>query len=309
MAALDADLLRSPSDPGGLRELPDVTVQSISTYIDDLVVALAKRMETARQELGRSTHAQLSAAVSLLLEGAPITRSRAESQLGHPLTGPQLAAIVWTRSTEDSAHLERAADVLTRAGNVTQRLTVVASMSALWIWLPTRDIARAEVDRELSKFLAIHVAVGRPGLDLDGFRRRHLEALTAQRFLDRLASPQQVAGYEDVQLAALMTADTRQAEDFIRETLGDFAHADAEAIDTVCTWIALKCSSVKAAEKLPSHLNTVIRKVAPPTSCGHCADPRIRRHRTHAANRVSAQVRPAAQWFYLVVAFGASDRC
>lgn len=250
------------SDPSDLRELLDVTLQSISTYMDDLVAVFAERIEFAREELSRSTHAQRSETVSLLLEGAPITRARAESQLGYPLTGPQLAAIVWTPSGEDSGRLERAADVLTRASDATRRLTVVASTSTLWIWLPTRDINMAEVARQLAKNPTIHVALGRPGVDLDGFRRSHLEALTTQRFLTRLTSPHQVGRYGDVQLAALMTADTQQADDFIRDTLGDFAHADAETIDTVFTWIALKCSSVKAAERLHTHRNTVVRRVS-----------------------------------------------
>src|SRR5262249_43627658 len=89
-----------------------------------------------------------------------------------------------------------------------------------------------------------------------------LEALTTQRFLARLTSPHPVARYQDVQLAALMTADIEQAADFIRDTLGDFARADTETVDTVFTWIALKCSSVKAAERLHTHRNTVIRRVA-----------------------------------------------
>jgi DNA-binding PucR family transcriptional regulator len=250
------------SDPSDLRELLDVTLQSISTYMDDLVAVFAERIEFAREELSRSTHAQRSETVSLLLEGAPITRARAESQLGYPLTGPQLAAIVWTRSGEDSGHLERAADVLTRGSDATRRLTVVASTSTLWIWLPARDINVAEVARQLAKNPTIHVALGRPGVDVGGFRRSHLEALTTQRFLTRLTSPHQVGSYGDVQLAALMTADIQQAGDFIRDTLGDFAHADAETIDTVFTWIALKCSSVKAAEMLHTHRNTVVRRVS-----------------------------------------------
>lgn len=109
------------SDPSDLRELLDVTLQSISTYMDDLVAVFAERIEFAREELSRSTHAQRSETVSLLLEGAPITRARAESQLGYPLTGPQLAAIVWTPSGEDSGRLERAADVLTRASDATRQ--------------------------------------------------------------------------------------------------------------------------------------------------------------------------------------------
>jgi DNA-binding PucR family transcriptional regulator len=250
------------NDTDDLRALLDVTVQSITTYIGDLAAAFAERMETAREELSRSTHAQRSETVSLLLEGAPITRKRAESQLGYPLTGPQLAAVVWTRSAEGSVDVERTAEVLMRAGGATQRLTIVASTSALWIWLPARDINVAELARQLTRTPQIHIALGRPGFDLDGFRRSHLEALTTQRFLTRLTSPHQVASYEDVQLAALMTADPQRADDFIRDTLGDFAHADAETLETVFTWIAMKCSSVKTAERLHTHRNTVIRRVA-----------------------------------------------
>jgi len=251
------------SDPGQLRELLDLTLQSISTYLGDLAAVFSEQMAIAREELNRGTHAQRSETVALLLEGAPITRARAEAQLGYPLTGPQLAAIVWSHSGEDSGHLDTAVDVLSRAGDVARRLTVVASTSALWIWLPTRGIDVTEARRRLANNPTIHVALGRPGFDLEGFRRSHLEALTTQRFLTRLTSPpHQVARYEDVQLAALMAVDTQRAGDFVRDTLGDFVHADAETITTVCTWIALRCSSVKTAERLHTHRNTVVRRVA-----------------------------------------------
>jgi DNA-binding PucR family transcriptional regulator len=181
------------SDHNDLRELLDVTLHSISTYIDDLVAVFAQQMEIAREELSRSTHAQRRETVSLLLESAPIARVRAESQLGYPLTGPQLAAIVWARSEQGSSELEQTADVLTRASDAARRLTVVASTSTLWTWFPTADIDVTTVARQLAENPGIHVALGRPGLDLDGFRRSHFEALTTQRFLNRLASSHQVA--------------------------------------------------------------------------------------------------------------------
>jgi DNA-binding PucR family transcriptional regulator len=59
-----------------------------------------------------------------------------------------------------------------------------------------------------------------------------------------------------------MTADSQQADEFIRDTLGDFTTADAETIDTMFTWITLRCNTVKAAERLHSHRNTVIRRIA-----------------------------------------------
>ena len=85
-------------DPAQLRELLDVSALSIATFIDDTVAAVSERMRAERDELTRGAHAERRATVTLLLEGAPISRARAEAQLGYGLTGPHTAAIVWSRS-------------------------------------------------------------------------------------------------------------------------------------------------------------------------------------------------------------------
>jgi DNA-binding PucR family transcriptional regulator len=182
-------------DPAELRELLDVSALSITTFIEDTVTAVSGRMAAERAELTRGAHAERRAAVSLLLEGAPLGRARAEAQLGYGLTGPHTAVIVWGGPGAGlPEQLEAAAEAAMRAGGAARRLTVVAGASALWVWLPVgRAPEPGAVTAGLSAAPDVRVAIGRPGTDVDGFRRSHLDAATTQQMLARLTSPQQVA--------------------------------------------------------------------------------------------------------------------
>src|ERR687894_855567 len=104
------------ADPAELRELLDVSALSIATFIEDTVAATSERMRTERDELTRGAHAERRAAVSLLLEGAPIGRARAEAQLGYGLAGPHTAAIVWSGAGGAPQQLGAAAEAVVRAG-------------------------------------------------------------------------------------------------------------------------------------------------------------------------------------------------
>ncbi|MFC4694176.1 MULTISPECIES: PucR family transcriptional regulator [Geodermatophilus] len=251
-------------DPAELRELLDVSALSITTFIDDTVAALSERMAAERAELTRGAHAERRATVTLLLEGAPIGRARAEAQLGYGLTGPHTAAVVWTGSGSAApGQLEAAAEAVMRAAGATRRLTVVASAAALWVWLPVGTAPRAaELAGPLAAHPDVRVAVGRPGRDVDGFRRSHLDAATAQRMLARLTSPQQVARYEDVQLVALLTTEPTQLEEFLAGTLGRLATADPDTREAVLTYVRELGNASRTAERLYTHRNTVLRRLA-----------------------------------------------
>jgi DNA-binding PucR family transcriptional regulator len=251
------------ADPGELRELLDVSALSIATFIEDTVAATSERMRAERDELTRGAHAERRAAVSLLLEGAPIGRAHAEAQLGYRLAGPHTAAIVWSGAGVASEQLEAAAEAVVRAGGAAHRLTVVASAAALWVWLPVATAPHAgQLADELAAHPDVRVAVGRPGRDVDGFRRSHLDAATTQRMVARLTSPQQVARYEDVQLVALLTAEPTQADEFLADTLGDLLHADADTQEAVLTYVRELGSTSRTAERLYTHRNTVLRRLA-----------------------------------------------
>ncbi|WP_245177344.1 PucR family transcriptional regulator [Geodermatophilus sp. DF01-2] len=251
------------SDPAELRELLDVSALSIATFIDDTVAAISERMRAERDELTRGAHAERRATVTLLLEGAPISRARAEAQLGYGLAGPHTAVVVWSGSGAASEQLEAAAEAVVRASGAAHRLTVLASAAAIWVWLPVATAPRAgQLAAQLAAHPDVRVAVGRPGADVDGFRRSHLDAATTQRMLARLTSPQQVARYEDVQLVALLTGEPTQAEEFLADTLGDLLHADADTQQAVLAYVRELGNTSRTARRLYTHRNTVLRRLA-----------------------------------------------
>lgn len=259
-------------NPAELRELLDLTSLSITTYIDDTIEAVALQVDAERDELTRGTHAERMAAVTLLLEGAPIPRARAESQLGYPLTDHHTAAVIWTEVPldshppapgEPSSQLDRAADAFMRASGVTRRLVIVPSASSLWVWLPTAQVA---ADRDIADALAdapsVRIAIGRPGSDLEGFRRSHLDAATTQRVVSRLAATSKVARFQDIQLAALLTTDLHKTEEFLNDVLGPLATADPEIRHTVSVFVREQFNTTRTAERLFAHRNTIIRRLA-----------------------------------------------
>ncbi|GGD30791.1 hypothetical protein GCM10007231_32850 [Nocardioides daphniae] len=247
-----------------LREFLALSSHSVSTYLDDTIEAVAMRVAAERDQLVRGTHAERLATVNLLLEGAPLPRAVAEQRLGHALTGPQTAAVIWCDEPLDSAEpLEQAADALVRAVGAARRLSVVISASSVWVWLPGDASGFTEEDlARVAPTTSARISLGRPGHDLAGFRRSHLDAVATQRLLMRLASPSRVAHYQEVQMAALLTHDLAAAEEFVHETLGDLATADEEVRRTVAAFVREQFNTSRTAERLFTHRNTVIRRLA-----------------------------------------------
>jgi len=250
------------SDPEELRELLDVSCRSISAFVDDTVAAISEQMSREREALTQGTHAERREVVSLLLDGAPIPRQRAERQLGYRLTGRHTAAIIWSEDPDaDLAALDRATERVAAAAGTDQRpLTVLAAATTRWVWMHGRpDPARLHADTIVP---AVRVAVGSTASGVDGFRRSHLDALTVQRMLARLSSPQQLATHEEVELVALLTADPERAEHFVKRTLGDLETAGQEVIEAVRVYLAAECNATHAAARLPTHRNTLLRRLA-----------------------------------------------
>ncbi len=93
-------------------------------------------------------------------------------------------------------------------------------------------------------------------------RRSRLAALTTQRMLARLRSPRRVAGFDDVQLGpSLISQDVEQADEFVKTTLGDLATASPELRHAVLTYIQAQCNTTRAAGRLYTHRNTLLRQL------------------------------------------------
>ncbi|WP_432016817.1 PucR family transcriptional regulator [Streptomyces hydrogenans] len=248
-------------DPEELRELLDVSLRSIAAFVDDTVDAISARMRAERDELTRGTHAQRRETVALLIEGAPITRQRAESRLGYRLEATHTAAIVWTDSPDaDPGQLDRAADALAEAAGQLRPLSVIASAATRWLWVH----GRPDADRTrttLEHLPDVRAAVGSTAPGVDGFRSSHLDALTTQQMLTRLTSPSRLAFHHEVELVALLTADPERADRFVTRTLGALETAPPEITETLRVFIEEQCNATRAAARLFTHRNTLLRRL------------------------------------------------
>lgn len=244
-------------NPVLLRELLEVTSASIADFVDDTVAALAEMIDVARAELAGDTHAQRRAAVALMLQGAPISDTRAQTQLGYRLDGPHLAAVISGGPAVSTEDLEGVCEAIMAANGIGRRLTVLAGMSQLWVWFPARTVA---VDQELDG--SVRVALGSVGDGREGFRRSHFQALAAHRVLTRLGAEQTVARYDELRLIDVMVDDADRLDEFLSATLGDLLDADPDLAECLRVWFAERCNASAVAERLYAHRNTVVRRLA-----------------------------------------------
>lgn len=250
-------------DPDELRELLDISARSIFSFVDQTLAGIQAEIDRERDQLTRGTHAQRLEVVSLLLEGAPIAVDRASQRLNHALDRPQTAAIVWSDLPGvDPGALEEVAEALGRAAG-TRPLTVLASATARWVWIPgptglEMEHVRAALDAQTD----VRVALG-PTLDgVEGFRRSHLDALATQRLMHRTPARLRLATYDDVQVVALATRDEDRADEFVTRTLGELARAPAELRETVRVYLREGSNAAHTARVLFTHRNTVLARLA-----------------------------------------------
>ena len=250
------------SDPVELQELLTASSVSMSAFVDDTIDLMSRRMDAERDELLAGTHAERRATVALLLEGARVDRARAEAQLGHRLTGPQTAAVVWTGAGGSAEELEAVAEAVVRAAGADRRLTVVAGATTLWLWLPGSAPDASALAAGAAAHPGVRVAVGRTAAGLEGFRRSHLDAVQTQQLLARPGVRRQVAAFADVQLVALLSADPAGADALVADVLGPLASADPELRHVALTYVREQCNAARTAARLFSHRNTVLRRLA-----------------------------------------------
>lgn len=249
-------------DAAELRELFEVSMLSISTYLDDCIAALASFMDAEREQLTRGTNAERLATVNLLLQGAPVSPTQAESKLGYRLEGTHTAAVVWGRADTSSRHLEDTAEALMSAAGVDRRLTVIANAATLWVWLPgAADAEPVALAGAAARHGDVQVALGRPGSGVDGFRRTHLDATATQQVLHQARPARQFATYDDVQLVAVLGQNPARAREFVEATLGPLATADPELQRVLLHYLREGCNVSRTATRLYTHRNTVLRRL------------------------------------------------
>jgi DNA-binding PucR family transcriptional regulator len=252
------------SDPHDLRELLEVSARSLFSFIDITNAAIAAQIQTEVEELTRGTHAERREVVELIMAGAPISPQRAASRLGYNLEQTHTAAVIWSElAGSDSSQLDQAAEALARIARAARPLSVIASAATRWVWVSAGVVPDPpQLGKIIDELRGVRIAIGSTAHGIEGFRRSHLDALTTQRLLARLHSTQRIASFGTIQLTSLVTENPERADQFIKDTLGELETASPEVRTAVLTFVTEQCNLSRAAAKLYTHRNTLLRRLS-----------------------------------------------
>jgi DNA-binding PucR family transcriptional regulator len=250
-------------DPVQLKELLDAVTWSIGDFVENTLSQVTEMMRTERAEILRGSQLELRETVALVLDGAPIARRRAESRLGYRLDRDHTAVVVWsTKPDVDAPRMDAVVEALTRRWP-SRPLVIRPGAATKWVWLPgAHAVDLGQLRGAVDPGGAVRVALGGRMAGVDGFRRSHADAITAQRMVARFDSTQRVVCFDEVALVALVTSDVEKAERFVRQTLGDLLLTHRDVQETVLAFVEERGSVTRVAARQYTHRNTVVRRMA-----------------------------------------------
>ncbi|MEU6832111.1 helix-turn-helix domain-containing protein [Nocardia beijingensis] len=245
------------------REMLDVSAQSIAEFIGSTIAATTAQISKERELLTRGRDSERRELVAVLLRGDSVDHPVAERTLGYRLGQAHTAAVVWTTEAAPRlTELEQAAEALARHMRARERLRIVASAGTVWVWLGGADEARIhDVGSVLQEAAGLQVAVGSTGRGIDGFRVSHLDALSTQQTMARLATDHRVATFAEVEGVLLLTTDADRANRFVANTLGALEDSSHTLREAVRIYLREHGNAARTAERLFTHRNTILRRI------------------------------------------------
>jgi DNA-binding PucR family transcriptional regulator len=279
---------------GAINAPSEASVAALSTsllkifdYIDSISTAFAVAYSGERARWSRSLEALRLDVVRSILDGGAVDAELAAQRLGHRLDIQQRAFVVW--SDGDPAlglrdALEAAAGQIVALAGAPGALVVPFRGQVLAGWIAGR--AAAAPDEQLvgttlsipSSF-DVRAALGLPGDGIAGFRASHRQALHARRVARASeAAAGRITSYADVALAALASADSEHASEFVANELAALAAADdatKRIAATVRVYLEEGRSRARTARRLELHTNTIAYRLARGVELlGHSLDQR-----------------------------------
>ncbi len=239
------------------------------TWINRAVEQLIGVFHTERDVLRSGALARRTETVHALIRGDDVPPDEATTLLEHPARGVHTALVLWSeRDTSDSlTALNRTIAALAQSAGAAE-LSVAAGRGVLWCWL-TAPQPLATPRLEVA-FLATgppdhRVAVGCPGVDLEGFRDSHREAVEAQRHAFATDSGDAFTAYSDVELACLTAGNEEGVRALVRRELGSLAteaSGNERLRATLLSYLDNGGSVERTAAELFIHKNTVRYRLA-----------------------------------------------
>ena len=234
-------------------------------WLEPLLDRLADEMRDEAERLARDGALARAEEVRRVLADPAYDPAAAGLRLGYDL-GARHVGLVLRRhdgAPADGTALDAAAQGIAAALTTARPLVVRVDVATAWCWVALQDPGAVEVPPPARPVVA---ALGRPAVGVDGFRRTHQEAQEAMR-VAALAGrgPGTITRFEQVELAAVCSADPRSCRAFVAEQLGPLA-ADDDATRriraTLETFFATGSNFRATAKRLGVHHNTVRYRLA-----------------------------------------------
>ncbi|MFJ7789338.1 PucR family transcriptional regulator [Pseudomonas sp. NPDC096925] len=250
-------------DPVVLEEFLKVSSQSISEFIDSNMRVVTQIILEEKSAQSHDDPIDKRSLVSRLLDGRDIDAEQFARRLGYSLLPKHCAYLIWSESPEAEIRpLEDVARTLAQLTGTVAPLIVFAGPATLWVWSNAAKPLDLSMLQDIGRqFPKIRVAIGSPGTGVNGFRRSHMEALTTQRLMGRLAGAPAVATIDQVRMVSLMTQDARAARQFVLSTLGRLATEPTVLQHSLHAFLANGCNITQTAEVLGTHRNTLLRRL------------------------------------------------
>ena len=250
-----------------LRRIDDL----MFTYVDAHSSVMAEEYIAERERWRGSDEAARRAVIDELLAARPVDREAAALRLRYDLSGTHVAAVLWSDDTATAApaaqRLHHATSTMARALGAARTLVIPAHDNHVWAWFAVSGKTDEDHVRHLRSSLpepaGVRAALGPPAPGPHGMRRSHLGALQAQRMASH-ASGSWLCDYQDIRLAALVTADPEHARGVVQGVLGPLASEGARLRvlrETLRVYLAEERSPRAAAERLHVARNTVTYRV------------------------------------------------
>ncbi len=254
---------RLTRDPVILEEFLDVSSRSISEFIDSNMRVVTQIILDEKNAQAHDDPIDKRSLVSRLLDGRDVDAEQFGRRLGYSLFQKHYACLVWSESSDaDIRSLENVARTLAQHTSTVAPLIVFAGPATLWVWSSAAKPLDLSILQGFARqFPKIRMAIGSPGAGVNGFRRSHMEALTTQRLMGRLAGAPAVATIDQVRMVSLMTQDARAAKEFVLSTLGRLATEPAMLQQSLHAFLANGCNITQTAEVLGTHRNTLLRRL------------------------------------------------
>ncbi|WP_211768069.1 PucR family transcriptional regulator [Kutzneria sp. CA-103260] len=245
-----------------------------ATLIDRVIQQAVTAYEEERNHWQLNRSAMRAVKVRALLDDTQTSTREAEAALGYELSGTHLGLVGWCRDRDSPV----GRDVLDQLGPVVDRLAdrlrcaseplmVAHDENTVWVWLPIEHDGPIEPDvfETATAGGGVRIAVGEPGVGLDGFRRTHQQALRIHALaLVANGSDDAVLRFRTIGPIALMADDLPAARVWVGQTLGRLAVDDeshGRLRETLLAFLTAGSSYTAAAAALTLHKNSVQYRV------------------------------------------------